>query len=345
MIVFANFGSPPRQWAFLPINCNSLLVTVSNATFFLANEVGLSKAKLAVTADHQPQFKWVTVSSRKRHRSYTDAAKAPLSGANTVPLKRPTNQRVIPIASVFSRLSHDLARASGSNTKSSMFDRLGPIPAKNSRHHLNSNFFRSSELPRFRRCTRCLSTAHDRVACKSGIRCHACFSWGHVAQGCPKPSPVNIGRQVSTPSRSDWYKGDFSKWFSLTSGPSLQLPRGFTATCNNSKQPLGFPDVTSPNPSNSNSKPQSSSPSPRPSPPREMAYLRANPAPFAPEGFNVLAILHRERKARAVVARPQSRNEDVSIVTINGMPDHEVPFNTIREVLVEFFDEHLHVPV
>lgn len=135
-----------------------------------------------------------------------------------------------------------------------------------------------------------------------------------------------IGSPVSN---SNQVQRDISSWFSLVGGPNTKEITVCNSLADLLRQvttqsvPSASPTPPPPNPSNENSKPQSSTQPPQSSTPGEMAYVCADPAPFAPEGFNVLAIQHRERKAHAVIARPSPRNEDVAIVTSDGMPDHE----------------------
>jgi len=71
-----------------------------------------------------------------------------------------------------------------------------------------------------------------------------------------------------------------------------------------------------------------------------MAYQRANPALFIPNGMHRLNVPGRVPMVRAVArSRPQRRNETVAIVTINPLPGNILHFPNVREVLEEFFEE------
>ena len=71
-----------------------------------------------------------------------------------------------------------------------------------------------------------------------------------------------------------------------------------------------------------------------------MAYQRADPAPFVPNGMLRLNVPGRVPMVRAVArSRPQRRNETVAIVTINPLLGNALHFPAVREVLQEFFEE------
>ncbi|KAJ1288605.1 hypothetical protein BS78_02G100600 [Paspalum vaginatum] len=80
---------------------------------------------------------------------------------------------------------------------------------------------------------------------------------------------------------------------------------------------------------------QAPEPSPPP-PPAPMAYQRADPTPFLPRGMHWQAVEHRTPVMRAVLRRPQPRNEHVAIVTIDPLPGNLIHFNALSDVLREF---------
>lgn len=71
-----------------------------------------------------------------------------------------------------------------------------------------------------------------------------------------------------------------------------------------------------------------------------MAYQRADPAPFIPNGMHRLNVPGRVPMVRAVArSRPQRRHETVAIVNINPLPGIVMNFQNVRAVLEEFFYE------
>lgn len=84
-----------------------------------------------------------------------------------------------------------------------------------------------------------------------------------------------------------------------------------------------------------------------PSPPRatadvlvsaDMAYQRADPAPFIPEGLQFHDVPNRVFMVRAVApTRPPARNEDFAIATFDPLPPNAMHFPAVRSVLRDFF--------
>jgi hypothetical protein len=71
-----------------------------------------------------------------------------------------------------------------------------------------------------------------------------------------------------------------------------------------------------------------------------MAYQRADPGPFFPNGMHRLNVPRRVPMVRAVArSRPQRWHETVAIVNINPLPDIAMNFQNVRPVLEEFFVE------
>jgi hypothetical protein len=90
------------------------------------------------------------------------------------------------------------------------------------------------------------------------------------------------------------------------------------------------------------SKPQTapSSAGWRSSLPSPMAYRRVDPEPFLPPGFSASVVLHREVMARSVTRRLPPMHEDWAIINIQPLPDHEVTFPAVRDVVREYLVEH-----
>jgi hypothetical protein len=74
-----------------------------------------------------------------------------------------------------------------------------------------------------------------------------------------------------------------------------------------------------------------------------MAYQFVDPAPFIPRGFQRVVVPNRKAMSRVILGRPAKRNPDVAIVTINPLPQHQVAFNNIRDVLHDFLRNHARV--
>jgi hypothetical protein len=71
-----------------------------------------------------------------------------------------------------------------------------------------------------------------------------------------------------------------------------------------------------------------------------MAFQRADPEPFLPEHLEALHVPNRRFMTRAVAPyRPQPRNENLAIVTINPLPGNPMLFGNVRSVLRDFFRE------
>jgi hypothetical protein len=71
-----------------------------------------------------------------------------------------------------------------------------------------------------------------------------------------------------------------------------------------------------------------------------MAYRRVDPEPFLPPGFSASVVLHREVMARSVTRRLPPLHEDWAIINIQPLPDHEVTFLAVRDVVREYLVEH-----
>jgi hypothetical protein len=74
-----------------------------------------------------------------------------------------------------------------------------------------------------------------------------------------------------------------------------------------------------------------------------MAYQFVDPAPSIPRGFQRVVVPNRKAMSRVLLGRPAKRNPDVAIVTINPLPQHQVAFNNIRDVLHDFLRNHARV--
>jgi hypothetical protein len=71
-----------------------------------------------------------------------------------------------------------------------------------------------------------------------------------------------------------------------------------------------------------------------------MAYRRVDPEPFLPPCFSASVVLHREVMARLVTRRLPPMHKDWAIINIQPLPEHEVIFPTVRDVVREYLVEH-----
>jgi hypothetical protein len=78
----------------------------------------------------------------------------------------------------------------------------------------------------------------------------------------------------------------------------------------------------------------------RPSENLAMAYRRVDPEPFLPPGFSAAVVQHRGIMVRSVSQRLPPMHEDWAIINIHPLPEHEVLFPAVRDVVREYLVEH-----
>ncbi|TVU06696.1 hypothetical protein EJB05_49921, partial [Eragrostis curvula] len=214
-------------------------------------------------------------------------------------------------------------------------------------------------------CSKCLQSGHASVNCVGRVKCRNCHKLGHIRAIC-RSRPNRGGFTVEIRGQSKalgpyWPAGIETSWFRqpiikpCSSKPpcfgSIQeMGKDFIAlsTVHRASSPsnactllqLSLPNPDSTFPSNNRIVQGSCETLPPQANAAAMAYRRSDPAPFLPRGFHRLQVNGRDTAVRAVAARPQLRNEDVAIVLIDGMPQNEVPFANIREVLHEFLIDY-----
>jgi hypothetical protein len=76
-----------------------------------------------------------------------------------------------------------------------------------------------------------------------------------------------------------------------------------------------------------------------------MAYRRVDPGPFLPPGFSAAVVQHRGIMVRSVSQRLPPFHEDWAIINIHPLPEHEVLFPAVRDVVREYLVEHHRVGV
>lgn len=68
-----------------------------------------------------------------------------------------------------------------------------------------------------------------------------------------------------------------------------------------------------------------------------------DPEPFMPRGFTRVMVDGRRAISRAIMGRQPRLNSDLAIATIDPVPNHQVSFTGIMNVLDDFLMEHLRV--
>jgi hypothetical protein len=76
-----------------------------------------------------------------------------------------------------------------------------------------------------------------------------------------------------------------------------------------------------------------------------MAFQRADLRPFAPPGFHHHEVQHRAAMACALMHPPPRVHEYYAIVSIDPLPTNPLQFQIVREVVVEFWEEHMNVRI
>jgi len=71
-----------------------------------------------------------------------------------------------------------------------------------------------------------------------------------------------------------------------------------------------------------------------------MAYRFIDPMPFLPRLCTRIHVEGRKTMSRAVLGAPRRHNSDLAIFTIEPLPDAQVSFQSIREVLDDFLRNH-----
>jgi hypothetical protein len=185
--------------------------------------------------------------------------------------------------------------------------------------------------------------------------CHFCKGRGHLDFFCPSKntsfgSPLTsfpafgsrallVGNQNS-PDHSTWFRSPVA---SLIGGPPIfscfeefareVLKKFESAPLQSLTLSLGVTS-TKPQPASSSSAGwRSSLPAP-------MAFRHVDPEPFLPPGFSATVVLHREIMARSVSRRLPPLHEDWAIINIQPLPDHEITFPAVRDVVREYLVEH-----
>jgi hypothetical protein len=75
----------------------------------------------------------------------------------------------------------------------------------------------------------------------------------------------------------------------------------------------------------------------------EMANVPIDPEPFVPNGFEIVQVDGRTAVHRVVLPRRGRKHEDFAIATITPMPQGQVHFANVRDVLIDFLNTEARV--
>lgn len=289
---------------------------------------------------------------------------------------------VFPKASVFDRINWEDVQRNGSPVQYSVPDSAAPIHASSEvlpasdiclDLSLSSSGLGSIQPPSFKAlnadlgpvfCRRCLSPSHARNACNSPIKCLSCKEWGHIAASCPQQwehfQSLTKGRKLDDFTKSAFTHWDCTHWFKSARAMTMglaSLPRctgsddsrdglpptrtvewdiNISPTVGDAEELAGEENLNSLHTSTVPPGVRDNDP---------MACWRADPSTFIPHGMKLLEIPARKPMARVVVTRPQRNNDDLAIATIEPLPQGQITFNGIREVLLDFLQNERRVPV
>jgi hypothetical protein len=145
-------------------------------------------------------------------------------------------------------------------------------------------------------------------------------------------------KPFKAPDISAWPVGIIQNWFKAH-GPSAPI---ITANSFKDLFPVSSSPLTAPlAPSNSplctvNPSFLSSSASSEADSTGQIANIPIDPSQFVPAGFQVLQIEGRTAVQRVVLPRRARRHEDWAIVTITSLPEGQIHFANVRDVLHDF---------
>jgi hypothetical protein len=188
-------------------------------------------------------------------------------------------------------------------------------------------------------CPICIVVWPSIAFCKKWVTCFSCRKTGHVLVHCQAQWRKTNRRSQLEPGEPSGNKAPFSQQTNLANnlGPS-STSAGASPTSPGIALELG-PAMINLDPSSSDATP----PPPRAPPPRDMAYQRAGPRPFVPQGFQPMELQNREMMVRAITRHRPRIHGDFAIVSIHHLPLQPLQFLAVRKIVQEFFEEHMNV--
>ncbi|TVU51638.1 hypothetical protein EJB05_03078, partial [Eragrostis curvula] len=362
------FSVSCKKVGFYIYNLKSFECEAFKVLFHLWGNGGPQSLQEEQRWEQEQSNEWTEVLGKKKKKTYAEVTRSRnqeqsrgskiLSGANAVPIKQPLQKsgnasQSVPVTSVFNRIHKSLDTLPKKSVFSrlqfpqkSVFDRIefpdrfsddqregiqisNPAPLRKD-NGLNSQA-QSTLGPNVNRPKDQRQPARFRSPRVGNVNTKPRVNLRYIpkktltpgASGGPRDQDINNegNRAISFPGNPD-------------SSPSLDLRLG---TKN--------PETSSP-PSPIQSTSQRASPEATPTPEESpMAYNHIDPAPFIPRIYERIEVPGRDTMVRAICGRAAPRNEDVAIARIHPMPHHQVPFIHIRDVLHDFFTQHIRIPV
>lgn len=193
-------------------------------------------------------------------------------------------------------------------------------------------------------CVCCLSSGHLRPNCTNRIRCRGCKRLGHIRATCHFGGTINaLASEIRAPNQpqNPTLADDHGNRLASASDPT---PRETTIPTVQSNQPVDR--ITAPAVSHSHrptppllqlcSSSSGVFSTPAPSSLPAMVTFPFDLAPFLPVGCHAIKVEGQPARHRVIHGNLVPSNEDLAIVTIIPMPQGEVAFTNVREILQEF---------
>ncbi|CAD6266675.1 unnamed protein product [Miscanthus lutarioriparius] len=253
-------------------------------SFHLFNEAGLASANALVSASERQSFPWMEVGPKQKV-SFADMVKKPasvLSGANSVPI----------------------GKFQGSSSAASI-----PAPRTG-----RKSVFDILKFPRTFVFDRIIWPNVDDLAGKSAYR-----SLAVIGQESPGDQDTCLDLQLGLSSLSR----SCAPTLSNSNSTEVVIASQDDSSAADTVHRGGFLTEAG---GNSLTQLHSANPDPTSCHPSAtllsaMAYQRADPRIFVPQGLEAMEVQGRPPMARVVCLRPGAKNNDLAIVTINPMPE------------------------
>ncbi|KAG2571336.1 hypothetical protein PVAP13_7KG009600 [Panicum virgatum] len=281
--------------------------------FHLWNEFGLSQAKATVRVDHTSDFQWIEVQSKRSKKSVSAFAKGstsripPLTGSNAVPGKRKNKSAAM--AGISKPGDIDAANIQRPNVQQLPAEHQGILDdiQKKIREE------KEKEIQRL-----------EEEAMKQYI------------------SHFSIDRQEKVTTDAGF---DDSEQPVLNSEIANAIDDAVSSHANNKLEFIGqnmhdmFDDRFSRIEIHLGMKSVGVSEVPR----SQMAFHFVDPMPFLPRGSNRVHVEGRKPMTQAILGGARRSNNDFAIAIIEPLPELQVSFTSIRELLDDFLCNHRQV--
>lgn len=247
---------------------------------------------------------------------------------------------------------------------STIFDRLqfpivgnngaGNLPIQNQTGAVsgNVNASRPNRAQSKAFCVRCLLVGHERPACCNKICYRNCKEWGHIPSGCRSAFRAlvvsnHLSTSVSVPPAANPVNGAIV----------VPSPRNAIVVAGNQNPPFtplpNTPEREAVQPSSSISIP--------PPPPltasrllqstavsgeliaQEMPNFPFDPTAFLPPQQQAIQVVGRLARVWIITSPAAPRHEDWAIATVVPMPNQQVFFPNVRQLIGEFITQVKHL--